>query len=1099
MSRVRVIGGLVGLILLIPLGMGFALDVPHTAPESVGCGSCHVSHNSLGSNLTNQLTNPTLCKSCHTPAGTASSLPFADSNQAKPGISGTSHSWSGLMPAMSNPSNAYGLRATADLTNGAVKARVTGSGNAVICSACHDEHSQLYSAWDPFAVATSRGESGTATGGTVSTLTDTSKVWTINQWANAYVKIMSGANSGLERRVVSNTATELTFGASFPSAVGASDTYYLNSGRHFMRTANSLNELCVDCHYYRNQTDVTTYTGSPLSHPIDKTLSRTKDPSQYFDMPREPQSAGFAAQTGARGELNGGTDANLKNNIVLASDLSILCLSCHDTHYSQTSDGNLLRRPTEETCHACHKTDTNTMNDTNSIKTHNSTTTSSTKWSSNWGKAGGQYGAIVCTTCHAPHRSRNIFLVKESVSAASGSFPGNTVDLRYLSGTAGSAPYAPGDDTGGHAASTRVCEVCHSQNRYHNYNTANNTGGVGHNDGSNCLACHSHKNGFQWTESGGGSVNPEFTKCSACHPNTWAGMNSDSTKVSKHTLGNVVGTNDYSADTNVSWAVDNFAAANPASVRSCANMCHQDHRHNPVGAPGTSHANNVHQDSGDQSTRSVTRNSNGDITAAATTGSPAKTDFDNTAAYGGMCLSCHRGNADAARPAISIANYNTSAHNYTSDATGVTANWSFTIHDGSVFNRNCTKCHADSFSYGISGSPLKAVHYSDNQFMLAESSSCTAGSTTNFVCYGCHGNAANRNSSDKDLQTVFAKTRVHPVQTTDDHHVSFGSAGEEPPGTGSNFQSGSFIGANRHVSCEDCHSVHEAGKTKHTIGAAATITNTSPLYGVWGVSAPPKANWADYTVSTDFTKMTPVTAEYQICLKCHSKWAGATLPNSPSGGFAETNLAQEFNVNNASYHWVEYDQTATVAPPGGVYGPAGRANNTPRSLDMLATTSWRTGWSRNSKMYCSDCHGNDSATQTQGPHGSANNFMLKSIVIGTTTYKRWDSTVGYSTSGATSGSNAIFCLGCHNIGGTSGFSQSGGSSNLHTSQHNGRPCQNCHIAVPHGWQRYRLLYISTDPTPYRSTTGGLTAVPTWKTSGNWSENDCHSGGVGSCG
>ncbi len=501
MSRFLKISGMVGLVLLLHFGAAFALDVPHAAPESVGCTSCHTLHNSLGSNLTIQATNSALCKSCHTFTGTASTLPFANSDQAKPGISGNSHSWSGLMPAISNPSNIYGLRATADLTNSAVKTRVTGSGNIVICSACHDEHSQLNAPWDPLSVSSSRGQTGTATGGSVSTLVDTSKAWTVNQWVNATVKIMSGPDSGLVRRVTGNTANQLTFQTSFPNPIAANTSYYLNSNRHFMRVVNNADQLCLDCHFYRNQSDVTTYTGTPLSHPINKALAAAKDPSQFFDIPHEPESAGFVPQTGTRGELNGGTDTNFKNNIVLASDLGILCLSCHDMHYTGSSDGFLLRRSLEETCHACHKTDVNTPNDANAIKTHNSTNSSSTKWGADgWGITGGKYGKFGCTTCHTAHSTKNIFLIKENIVAPNSptdALPGAAADLRQFSGTAGSTPGVLADDTGGHSTSTRACEVCHSRNKYHNYDTANNTGGLDHYNANDCRTCHSHKNGFR--------------------------------------------------------------------------------------------------------------------------------------------------------------------------------------------------------------------------------------------------------------------------------------------------------------------------------------------------------------------------------------------------------------------------------------------------------------------------------------------------------------------------------------------------------------------------------------------------------------------------
>ncbi len=501
MSRILGIGVLGWLILLLHLGAVFALDVPHSAPEGVGCPSCHTLHNSLGPNLTNQPTNSALCKSCHTFTGTASALPFTSSDQAKPGISGTSHSWTGLMPAVSNPLNAYGLRATADLTNSAVKQRVSESGNAVICSACHDEHNQLILPWDPLAITTSRGQIGSATGGTTATLNDSSKSWTVNQWANATVKITSGPNNGMVRRVLSNTPTQLTFGIPLANAVSATDSYYLNSGRHFMRILNSTNQLCLDCHFYRNQNDVRTYTGKPLSHPVNKTLAATKDPTQFFSVPVEPASAGFVPQGGTRGELNGGTDTNLKNNIALAQDLGILCLSCHQVHFSPSSDGNILRRPREEICHACHKTDVNAPNDSNSIKTHNSINTDSVKWSpGGWGIAGGKYGEFKCTTCHAVHGTKNVFLIKETITAPNApadNLPGGAVDFRSLSGTAGTTPGLMGDDTEGHAASSRVCETCHSLNSYHNADSANNTGDLAHMNAQECTFCHSHKIAFK--------------------------------------------------------------------------------------------------------------------------------------------------------------------------------------------------------------------------------------------------------------------------------------------------------------------------------------------------------------------------------------------------------------------------------------------------------------------------------------------------------------------------------------------------------------------------------------------------------------------------
>lgn len=417
---------LVGFLLLSVFNLSGASDYPHATPEGVECTSCHLSHNSLGGNLTNQTTNPILCKSCHTLTGTASNWPFKDSDQANPGVSGISHKWTGAMPASSNPTNARGLRASADLKSSEMRTRLSGFNNVVTCSICHDQHSHQNTPWDPssfnastgdYGIATggsttaivqdtknwttnqwtnyyvimnggtdtnlfqrrlissntnntltistpfsssvvlndayyitqniptnSANESGTATSGSTTTITQTGKTWATDQWAGYSVKMTGGLNNGLERRVQSNTTTQLTLATPFPNAVAANDTYYLKSNRHFMRTNNALNEACIDCHSYRNQEDVTLYTGNPLSHPVGKSLSAVKDPTQFFTVPREPGSAGFTAQTGTRGELNGSPDTNVTNNIVLGLNNEINCLSCHGVHYTD-SNSSTIHKP----------------------------------------------------------------------------------------------------------------------------------------------------------------------------------------------------------------------------------------------------------------------------------------------------------------------------------------------------------------------------------------------------------------------------------------------------------------------------------------------------------------------------------------------------------------------------------------------------------------------------------------------------------------------------------------------------------------------------------------------------------------------------------
>jgi predicted CxxxxCH...CXXCH cytochrome family protein len=226
-------------------------------------------------------------------------------------------------------------------------------------------------------------------------------------------------------------------------------------------------------------------------------------------------------------------------------------------------DGNILRRGAgitsgtpDEICHSCHKTYKNAPADPDAIKSHSSSSTS--KWPAGWGTATGKYGEFVCTTCHTGHDTKNIYLIKETITAPNSptdTFPGSTVDFRTKAGLAGdvglmaddtacfltqhtssgacssgggvwnpttSACYAPNaalqaDCTAlsgtwtPRTTSTRVCEVCHSKNKYHNYNANNNQtngGNFSHNNAGDCNGCHLHRDAFQ--PAGGGA-------CNSCH------------------------------------------------------------------------------------------------------------------------------------------------------------------------------------------------------------------------------------------------------------------------------------------------------------------------------------------------------------------------------------------------------------------------------------------------------------------------------------------------------------------------------------------------------------------------------------------------------
>jgi len=721
--------------------------------------------------------------------------------------------------------------------------------------------------------------------------------------------------------------------------------------------------------------------------------------------------------------------------------------------------GMILRRTQgSQVCLDCHN-----------LQTHNSQYTS-TKYG-NW--------SIDCMVCHTPHQTRNIYLVRENLltpnsgqatvvfrqdDLAGGSNPENSY-LGSYSG-AGNTPYNDG-----------ICEVCHT--RTNHYRNSSSGGDHTHNQNTRCVGCHRHQIGFAGRESKGCTVDPvNYATCSTCHGAIWNGMNGTAAKTSKHTLGATVGTNDTCSDSGITWGP--VLSTNAAAVRSCVNMCHPDHVHNlpPV---GTTHANNAHQDATTQTSRGVTRDAGGNITAANTAGSPNNTDFDNSATNGGMCLSCHRfpveSGANPAHPAVDQSLYDLSAHNYTDFSTY--GAWTYTQHDSSTFSRNCVKCHADRGDNrpGDSATPFGAAHFSDYASLLAGTTNPNNAPAT-FVCYNCHGNGTTGTDySGKAIATQVAKTSRHPADAdavhdslTEYNNAAFGNA---------------LGGLARHSNCMDCHETHQAR-------AGASVNNTAgpPLQGAWGAQLSSDPAFWTLPTAGNFTKKTIVAGtdlEATLCFKCHSGYYG-TLPNSPSGGYQETDTSREFNPNNLGNFagtWADLETAGSFHP---VLASAG--NNLGATSNIVAP------WTRTSLMTCSDCHASDTTTDPAGPHGSAAGFLLK----GPNT--AWSVTLTTGNGGMPAGT---FCINCHN----QNFTNSRFPD--HTRGDHYIACWNCHSRIPHGTGRPGLLVASAGYNATRLPAAGSDSAPYAVTSltdklylhyypanntSNWQQNMCGCNGTG---
>jgi len=229
--------------------------------------------------------------------------------------------------------------------------------------------------------------------------------------------------------------------------------------------------------------------------------------------------------------------------------------------------------------------------------------------------------------------------------------------------------------------------------------------------------------------------------------------------------------------------------------------------------------------------------------------------------------------------------------------------------------------------------------------------------------------------------------------------------------------------AGQTYSCSNCHGA-EGHLSKHGDYAInfAAYNGVEPVNG---------GNW---TAPAAYTKLTPATKQYQLCIKCHSSnGLGATTNGGSSvtgpSGYLLTDQAMEFNPNNRSGHPI----VATL-------------NNYPNSKapKALVKSQLSAPWNvnpGNQIMKCSDCHGSDGKLVGAGKEWPSNS----------STGKLWKL--------SEAGSSRLFCKNCHPISNT---------NEVHSeSHHSGYACVYCHTRVPHGGKVSRLMVTFTSGLPNR--------------------------------
>jgi hypothetical protein len=432
------------------------------------------------------------------------------------------------------------------------------------------------------------------------------------------------------------------------------------------------------------------------------------------------------------------------------------------------------------------------------------------------------------------------------------------------------------------------------------------------------------------------------------------------------------------------------------------------------------------------------------------------------------------------------------------------------------------------------------------------------------TCYQCHSTApviTNAGGEVMNIEAEFTLAVRMPITTADQQAVAEVHDVVDGDLTEPRTQLGVGNQQNRHAECTDCHNPHRVMKnalfngtgspalSAHDHSAGHTNIASGALRGTWGVE-PIYGSTAFLSMPTGYevkqgdggtgasTAVTAphVTREYQVCLKCHSDYGYdddgnypvGTRPNlgSSGGGTAPgtndldqfTNQAMEFQAPLADKGWPGTNHRSWHPVMDNTGRTAGIRNMSASTNLFLAP--WNGANIGSQTMYCTDCHGANTANGTAeppagrpwGPHGSENDFILKGT---------WDLNTGPA--------NGV-CFRCHNRinyatdaneGDRGGFESGWGGPDRDTNLHafhagavnQALQCSWCHIAVPHGWKNKALLVNLNDVGPEAGlapgtevsiTSNGQTftqgpyylnaklKIRNFRNSGTWREQDCGS-------
>jgi predicted CxxxxCH...CXXCH cytochrome family protein len=621
--------------------------------------------------------------------------------------------------------------------------------------------------------------------------------------------------------------------------------------------------LCSSCHTGASDVDVfttgvkgiintTEWTGT--GHGLPST-SRYTDPKRGTGL----TGAGFVEKAGAGQDgclwchdktpehsYSSANPYRLRNNNALGGGWNDACLYCHASTQTNSAYKPVSTFASSINLAAIVKIDKAHYNDStvNSTSYHNGT------------RNGGQR----CWDCHDPHGDSNIRMIHaKPIKAVSNNAAGAPVMSTPVSTAVVFSNNNLATGAGGFAMTTGsfaqgLCNGCHTYSAsapkmVHYYATGSD---AGHNTTGVCTGCHSHNQAFNAAESSGGA------SCDGCHSDLFSPMNSSTTSY-HHYVQNASATYPLAAPTT---AED--------TNRRCV-MCHVDH---DVFRPDLN-ANNTLGRAGNLRTGITAAP---DKTKAPGAGVGNYTNTDWNATTGGICYSCHQtavtknqvkqksdGSTNAAVIPFSggaTTEYQNSPHQYNVAATFASG--------GSTFNANCSKCHSDTNTEKYQSGTITFGTHDSTQRRFAALMGQPAGTTDPMeekMCYRCHSRITDtavggtmKSTTNKDWYGVTAMSDrselLYNVASNYAfrHDVNATSGMHKPYNEGLAANDGTLSGANRHISCTDCHNPHAAAQiafangsgtlTAFVAGTPDTLTDSSKT----GASAWTTNQWVGYVV-----------------------------------------------------------------------------------------------------------------------------------------------------------------------------------------------------------------------------------------------------------